>query len=84
MALAQAIIEFVRQGSRQTLFSTHYELTALEDSLKQLRNVHVGAVERDGDLVFLHQMQPGPPISPTGFTWPNWRGCQRRYCNGRK
>ncbi|KRK39715.1 DNA mismatch repair protein MutS [Levilactobacillus parabrevis ATCC 53295] len=69
MALAQAIIEFVHDKVHaKTLFSTHYhELTALEDSLKQLRNVHVGAVERDGDLVFLHQMQPGPADKSYGI-----------------
>lgn len=69
MALAQAIIEFVHdQVHAKTLFSTHYhELTALEDSLKELRNVHVGAVEQDGDLVFLHQMQPGPADKSYGI-----------------
>lgn len=69
MALAQAIIEFVHdQVHAKTLFSTHYhELTALEDSLKALRNVHVGAVEQDGDLVFLHQMQPGPADKSYGI-----------------
>lgn len=69
MALAQAIIEFVHDKVHaKTLFSTHYhELTALEDSLKALRNVHVGAVEQDGDLVFLHQMQPGPADKSYGI-----------------
>jgi DNA mismatch repair protein MutS len=69
MALAQAIIEFVHNRVHaKTLFSTHYhELTALDQSLKQLRNVHVGAVERDGDLVFLHQMQPGPADKSYGI-----------------
>lgn len=62
MALAEAIIEYVHDTlGANTLFSTHYhELTVLEDRLKGLQNVHVGAVEEDGDLVFLHQMMPGP------------------------
>jgi len=43
------------------LFSTHYhELTALEEELQKLTNIHVGAVEKDGELVFLHKMQKGP------------------------
>jgi len=69
MALAQAIIEYVHNRVHaKTLFSTHYhELTALDQSLKQLRNVHVGAVERDGDLVFLHQMQSGPADKSYGI-----------------
>ncbi|EXJ22333.1 DNA mismatch repair protein MutS [Alkalibacterium sp. AK22] len=61
MALAEAIIEFVHDRIKaKTLFSTHYhELTVLNERLKGLRNVHVGAVEEDGKLVFLHKMMPG-------------------------
>lgn len=62
MALAEAIIEHVHDTiGANTLFSTHYhELTVLEDRLDGLQNVHVGAVEEEGDLVFLHKMMPGP------------------------
>lgn len=62
MALAQAIIEYVHDKVQaKTLFSTHYhELTALENELINLKNIHVGAVEKNGELVFLHQMQAGP------------------------
>lgn len=62
MALAEAIIEYVHDTiEANTLFSTHYhELTVLEDRLEGLQNVHVGAVEEEGDLVFLHKMMPGP------------------------
>lgn len=62
MALAQAIIEYVHDHVQaKTLFSTHYhELTALEDNLPHLKNIHVGAVEKNGELVFLHKMQMGP------------------------
>lgn len=62
MALAQAIIEYVHDKVQaKTLFSTHYhELTDLENELTNLKNIHVGAVEKNGELVFLHQMQAGP------------------------
>ena len=62
MALAQAIIEYVHDEVKaKTLFSTHYhELTVLEQELPHLANIHVGAVEKDGELVFLHKMQAGP------------------------
>src|SRR5699024_2077656 len=62
MALAQAIIEYVHDKVQaKTLFSTHYhELTALENNLPHLKNIHVGAVEKDGELVFLHKIQAGP------------------------
>jgi len=61
MALAQAIIEYIHDHIQaKTLFSTHYhELTALEESLANLKNIHVRAEEYEGNLVFLHQMQDG-------------------------
>lgn len=69
MALAQAIIEYVHEHVRaKTLFSTHYhELTALEDSLPRLQNVHVGATEKDGELVFLHKVTAGPADKSYGI-----------------
>lgn len=61
MALAQAIIEYIHKVVKaKTLFSTHYhELTVLDEVLPQLRNIHVGAVEKDGEVVFLHKMMEG-------------------------
>jgi DNA mismatch repair protein MutS len=61
MALAQAIIEYIHHDVRaKTLFSTHYhELTALEETLQDLKNVHVSAVEEDGKVVFLHKVIDG-------------------------
>ena len=61
MALAEAIIEHVHdEVGAKTLFSTHYhELTVLEERLEHLENVHVGAVEEDGNLVFLHKITSG-------------------------
>lgn len=61
MALAQAIIEYLHDHVHaKTLFSTHYhELTTLDQSLKQLKNIHVRAEEYQGKVVFLHQIQDG-------------------------
>ncbi|WP_044010968.1 DNA mismatch repair protein MutS [Paucilactobacillus wasatchensis] len=69
MALAQSIIEFVHNKIHaKTLFSTHYhELTALDQSLPQLVNVHVGAVEKNGELVFLHKVEAGPADQSYGI-----------------
>ncbi|MDA9460440.1 DNA mismatch repair protein MutS [Enterococcus mundtii 3F] len=69
MALAQAIIEYIHQHVKaKTLFSTHYhELTVLDTELPQLKNVHVGAVEKDGDVVFLHKMMDGPADKSYGI-----------------
>jgi DNA mismatch repair protein MutS len=61
MALAQAIMEYIHANiGAKTLFSTHYhELTVMEDHLPALRNVHVRAVEEDGEIIFLHRVEPG-------------------------
>ncbi|QPC46429.1 DNA mismatch repair protein MutS [Mangrovibacillus cuniculi] len=61
MALAQAMMEHIHEhiGSK-TLFSTHYhELTALENELHGLKNVHVRATEHEGKVVFLHSVRDG-------------------------
>lgn len=62
MALAQAIIEYIHEHVKaKTLFSTHYhEITSLEEELPALKNAHVGAIEKNGELVFLHKMLSGP------------------------
>jgi len=61
MALAQAMLSYIHDDiGAKTLFSTHYhELTALENDLSGLQNVHVKATEYDGKLVFLHKVKPG-------------------------
>nr|WP_100399270.1 DNA mismatch repair protein MutS [Bacillus sp. FJAT-44742] len=61
MALAQAIIEHIHNNiGAKTLFSTHYhELTALDQNLPRMKNVHVSAMEEDGEVVFLHKVIPG-------------------------
>lgn len=61
MALAQAMIEYIHDKiGAKTLFSTHYhELTALENELLKLNNVHVSAVEQNGKVVFLHKIKEG-------------------------
>ncbi|MFC4323353.1 DNA mismatch repair protein MutS [Litchfieldia salsa] len=61
MALAQAIIEYIHDNlGAKTLFSTHYhELTELEQSLSQLKNIHVSAIEEQGKVVFLHKINEG-------------------------
>ena len=61
MALAQAIIEYVHEHiGCKTLFSTHYhELTALENDLEHLSNVHVSAEEVNGEIVFMHKVLKG-------------------------
>jgi len=61
MSLAQAILEYIHDKIKaKTMFSTHYhELTVLEKDLKQLRNVHVSAIEEQGKVTFLHKVKQG-------------------------
>ena len=69
MALAQSIIEYIhdRTGAK-TLFATHYhELTALSETLSRLENVHVATLERDGQVTFLHKIEPGPADKSYGI-----------------
>jgi DNA mismatch repair protein MutS len=62
ISIAWAIVEYIHEnkGHAKTLFATHYhELTALDESLPRLANIHVGASEEDGELVFLHKVFNG-------------------------
>ena len=66
LALAGAIASHLHDRNRAfTLFATHYfELTAFPLKHERAQNVHVSATEthtRQGDdIVFLHEIQPGP------------------------
>jgi DNA mismatch repair protein MutS len=62
LAIARAVLEDIscRIGAR-ALFATHYlELTAVAQQLSGVTNVHVAALEREGRVVFLYAVQPGP------------------------
>jgi len=62
LALASAIASHLHDKSRSfTLFATHYfELTAFPAKHTGAVNCHVSAVESGDDIVFLHEIQPGP------------------------
>ena len=66
LALAGAIASHLHDRNRaMTLFATHYfELTAFPQRHPRAINVHVSAVESStrgaADIVFLHEIQPGP------------------------
>ena len=66
LALAGAIASQLHDRNRAfTLFATHYfELTAFPEKHPRALNVHVSAAEshtgHGDDIVFLHEIQPGP------------------------
>lgn len=61
MSLAQAILEYISDNiGAFTLFSTHYhELTRLDKKYKNIKNVHVSAVENGNEITFLHKVKNG-------------------------
>ena len=61
MSLAYAILEYIHNTIHaKTLFSTHYhELTTLSKNLKRVKNVHVSALEENGNITFLHKVVDG-------------------------
>jgi DNA mismatch repair protein MutS len=69
LALAGAIATHLHDKNRSfTLFATHYfELTAFPEKHAGALNVHVSAAEGTGkDIVFLHEVQPGPASKSYG------------------
>ncbi|WP_420824181.1 DNA mismatch repair protein MutS [Suicoccus acidiformans] len=69
MALAEGILHYISEHVQAaTIFSTHYhELTDLEASIPELRNIHVGATEEAGELIFHHKILPGPADKSYGI-----------------
>jgi len=61
LAIAWAVAEALHDVNRaRTLFATHYhELAALEQRLAHVCNLSMKAREWNGELVFLHEAQPG-------------------------
>jgi len=62
LALAGAIATHLHDKTQAfTLFATHYfELTEFPAKHHAAMNVHVSAVEAGSDIVFLHEIHPGP------------------------
>ena len=62
LAIAWAVAEHLHEANKcRAVFATHYhELTRLADKLEGGANAHLRAKEWKGDLVFLHEVAPGP------------------------
>ena len=61
LSLAQACALHLAQVNNSfTLFATHYfEITAFEDEIDNISNVHLDAIEHDDTIVFLHSVKKG-------------------------
>ena len=79
LALAWAACEYLHdQVGAYTLFATHYfELTALPERMAAARNAHVAAREEAGELVFYHQVLPGPASKSYGLEVARLAGLPR-------
>ena len=69
LALASAIATQLHDKTQAfTLFATHYfELTEFPAKHHAAVNVHVSAAESGHDIVFLHEIQPGPASRSYGI-----------------
>ena len=61
MSIAQAMIEYIAVCIKaKTLFSTHYhELTSLEETLDNVKNVNVQVKEKNGEVTFMYRIIDG-------------------------
>jgi DNA mismatch repair protein MutS len=69
LSLAWACAEELANTVRAfTLFATHYfELTTLPETLPQVANVHLNAVEHKDGIVFMHAVKEGPANQSYGL-----------------
>jgi DNA mismatch repair protein MutS len=70
MAIARAVLEHAADPKKlgaKTLFATHYhELTAMEQELQGLKNFNIAVKKRQGDMIFLRKIIPGPAQASYG------------------
>ena len=61
MSIARAVLEYCAEKLKaKTLFATHYhELTALEQTLPNVRNYNIAVRTRGEDIIFLRRIVPG-------------------------
>jgi DNA mismatch repair protein MutS len=79
LALAWATAEHLHEANRcRAVFATHYhELTVLPGRLRACANAHLRAREWKGDLVFLHEVAPGPADRSYGIQVAKLAGVPR-------
>ncbi len=82
MAIARAVLEYAADRKRlgaRTLFATHYhELTALEGEVPGVRNFNIAVKRRQGEIVFLRKIVPGPADGSFGVDVARLAGLPER------
>ncbi len=71
LSIAWAVAEFLHDSPKhaaKTMFATHYhELTELAEKLVGAQNYQITAAEKDGDVIFLHKLEPGKASKSYGI-----------------
>jgi DNA mismatch repair protein MutS len=71
LSIAWAVAEYLHNSpehSAKTLFATHYhELTELAENLPGAKNYQVTAIEKEGEVVFLHKLKKGKASKSYGI-----------------
>ena len=82
MAIARAVLEYAADKKRlgaRTLFATHYhELTVLEKEVPGTRNFNIAVKRRQGEIVFLRRIVPGPADGSFGVDVARLAGLPER------
>lgn len=76
LSIAMAAAKYLALHSEAlTLFATHYfEMTALANDYSPIVNLHLDAVESDGEVVFLHHVKSGAASKSYGLHVANIAG----------
>ncbi len=71
LSIAWAVAEHLHNSTEhaaKTMFATHYhEMTELAENLPGAKNYQITATEKDGEVVFLHKLQPGKASKSYGI-----------------
>ena len=71
LSIAWAVAEYLHNSpdhSAKTLFATHYhEMTELAENMPGAKNYQLTAIEKDGEVVFLHKLLPGKASKSYGI-----------------
>ena len=80
LAIATAVAEHLLNKNKSfVLFATHYfELTRLPEKYADAFNMHLTAVENGAEVVFLHQVKPGPASKSYGIAVAKLAGVPKR------
>ena len=86
LSLAWACAQHLTTNNKAlTTFATHYfELTTLANELEGATNVHIDAIEHGDEIIFLHDVKPGPANQSYGLQVAQLAGVPRSVIKNAK